>query len=172
MTLAGPLPRKALALGVLLTAAAAGLVAGREAPAPQPERSAPASAPLARPAPAVEIELAKLERVAAAAPRSDPFAPRQFNAPVSPPQAASAPQVASAPRAPSAPPLPFAYFGRLTENGKTEVFVTRGEELISIAPGRKIDPEYRVDAIGASSISFTYLPMKARQHLDLGEAGG
>ena len=67
---------------------------------------------------------------------------------------------------PAAPPLPFQYFGRLTENGKTEVYVMRGEELITLAPGQKIG-DYRVEQIADASISFTYLPLKMKQTLDL-----
>ena len=65
-----------------------------------------------------------------------------------------------------APPLPFQYFGRLTENGKTEVYVMRGDELITLAPGQKIG-DYRVEQIADASISFTYLPLKMKQTLDL-----
>jgi len=79
---------------------------------------------------------------------------------------------AAAPTAPSAPPLPFAYAGKLIHDGKTEIFVTRGNEFISIAAGQKIDDAYRVDAIGESSIRFTYLPLKTRQSLELGEENG
>jgi hypothetical protein len=65
-----------------------------------------------------------------------------------------------------APALPFQYFGRLTENGKTEVFVMRGEELIALAAGQTIG-DYRVEQVAEASISFTYLPLKMKQTLDL-----
>jgi hypothetical protein len=78
-------------------------------------------------------------------------------------QAAAAPQV---PAKPAAPPLPFQYFGRLTENGKTDVFLLRGEELLSIAAGQKVG-DYRIDKVSDSSISFTYLPLKMKQTLDI-----
>jgi hypothetical protein len=61
------------------------------------------------------------------------------------------------PAKPVTPALPFQYFGRLTENGKTEIFVMRGDELLSIAPGQTLG-EYRVDSIGDKDIAFTYLP--------------
>ena len=67
---------------------------------------------------------------------------------------------------PMAPPLPFQYFGRLTENGKTEVFVLRGDELLAIEPGQTLG-EYRVDRVGDKAIAFTYLPLKTPQTLDL-----
>jgi len=68
-----------------------------------------------------------------------------------------------------APPLPFRYMGRLTENGKTEVFVLRGEDIVSIAPGQKIDADYRVERITETAISMTYLPLKTRQSLELAQ---
>ena len=137
----------------------AGVVAGRERPAMEiiHERAA-------KPAPLDDgIDLAKLRRPEAAeagatVPQSDPFA-RNFGG-------QKPAQVANVAEKPSAPPLPFRYFGRLTENGRTEVFVMRGDDLLAIAPGQKIG-EYRVDQIADASISFTYLPLKMKQTLDL-----
>jgi hypothetical protein len=158
------IPRAAVAIAVALVAAA-GMVAGREKPAIELVEARSAHRETAAAAP--EIDLAKLKRGQAEAPHGDPFAPRSFAPPVQ--RAAAA---AAAPEAPSAPPLPFSYLGRITQDGKTEVFVLRGEDLIGIAAGRKIDDQYRVDAISESSISFTYLPLKMQQSLELGEAGG
>jgi len=131
----------------------AGVVAGRERPAMEiiHER--------AKPAQDDGIDLARLQRPEAAVPQSDPFA-RNFG-----PEKAAQGEKAAAGK-PVAPPLPFRYFGRLTENGKTEVFVMRGDDLLTIAPGQKIG-EYRVDQIAEASISFTYLPLKMKQTLDL-----
>ena len=134
----------------------AGVVAGRERPALEivQETSADAAADDG-------IDLGKLRRGEANLPQNDPFA-RSFGQPEKPAQAAKA----AAPDKPVAPPLPFQYFGRLTENGKTEVYVMRGEELITLAPGQKIG-DYRVEQIADASISFTYLPLKMKQTLDL-----
>jgi hypothetical protein len=132
----------------------AGVVAGRERPSLEVihERAKPVADD--------GIDLARLQRPEASVPQIDPFA-RNFGQP-KPAQASSAPAVAK----PVAPPLPFQYFGRLTENGKTEVFVMRGEELIAIAAGQTLG-DYKVEQIAASSISFTYLPLKTKQTLDL-----
>jgi len=46
------------------------------------------------------------------------------------------------------------------------VFVMRGEELLSIDAGQQ-HGEYRVEQVSASQISFTYLPLKTRQTLEL-----
>jgi hypothetical protein len=67
----------------------------------------------------------------------------------------------------SAPPLPFRYVGRLVANGKLEVLLMRGEQLFSIAAGDRIGEDYLVERVGESSISFTYLPLKTKQHMDL-----
>lgn len=158
----GPLPRRALVITLAL-AAAATVVAGREKPALEVIEAGPAPAAKAAAAPA--IDLARLQRAEAPAPQADPFAPRSFAPP--PVRQAAAPR-----EAPSAPALPFTYAGRLTQEGRTEVFVLRGEELISIAPGQSIDAEYRVDAISETRIAFTYLPLKTRQSIEIAELPG
>jgi hypothetical protein len=131
---------------------AAGVVAGREKPAVEiiHERAA-------KPAADDGIDLDKLRRPEATTPQNDPFKGFQESKPR---------QVAAVAEKPAAPPLPFRYFGRLTENGKTEVFVMQGDELLTVAAGQKIG-DYRVDQIAAATISFTYLPLKTKQTLDL-----
>ncbi|TAK84927.1 MAG: hypothetical protein EPO20_12110 [Betaproteobacteria bacterium] len=152
---------KRAALAVLALLLVAGIVAGREKPSlsvPEKVNRIEARVELAD-----DIDLSKLERPAAAqAPHNDPFARRSFAPP--------APQVAAAePPKPVAPPLPFRYMGRLTQDGKTEVFLLRGEEILSIAAGRKIDAQYRVDAVTDSAIRITYLPLRTRQSLELAQ---
>jgi hypothetical protein len=103
------------------------------------------------------IDLARLQRGEASLPQIDPFERKNF--------VASEKPVVHAPAKPTAPPLPFQYFGRLTEKGKTEVFVLHGAELLTISAGQKIG-DYRVDAVSDSRIAFTYLPLKTKQTLD------
>jgi hypothetical protein len=73
-----------------------------------------------------------------------------------------APAAAAAP-----PPLPFRYIGRLRANGKLEVLLMRGTKVYSIGRGGEIDGEYRVERITESTISFTYLPLKTKQDMNL-----
>jgi len=159
----------------LILAAAASMVAGRERHSPevvQAARPALEGAPRtarAAAAPTTGIDLAKLERSTLATPGNDPFAPKSFAPP--PARSVAHASAAAAPQPPSAPPLPFVYAGRVTQDGRTEVYVTRNDELIAIAAGEKIDGQYRVDAITAASIRFTYLPLKSVQSLEL-DAGG
>jgi hypothetical protein len=91
---------------------------------------------------------------------ADPFARRSF----APAQGAS--QAADA-TTPAAPPLPFAYLGKAIEDGKLEVFLSRGEQSYSVRAGQKIDGEYRIDKVTQNSVSFTYLPLKTRPTLDI-----
>jgi hypothetical protein len=153
--------KRAAAIAVALIAAA-GVVAGREKPALEVVESKPPSVERAAAPSAIDLE--KLKRAQASVPQNDPFAPRSFAPPARPAQAVNA--------APSAPALPFRYVGKLIADGRTEVFVMRGAELISIAAGQNIDAQYRVDAITESSIAFTYLPLRTRQSIDLAEASG
>jgi hypothetical protein len=158
------LSKRTLGLVLALVAVAA-VITGRAKPALEADdgRGARPEKPVAQ----AEIDLAKLERTGTAAPLADPFAAKSFT----PPERASRRSQAKA-EPPSAPPLPFTYFGRLTGSGRTEVFVMRGEELISVAPGQTIDAEYRVDQVTDTAIAFTFLPLKTRQSLELDEAGG
>lgn len=158
-----PVP-KAAVLAVVTLVAVAGVVTGREKPALEViEQKIEKPKAVAT----VDIDLGKLDRSEVLAPQNDPFATRSF-APAAP--ARQAGPVAEA--APSAPPLPFRYFGKLIENGKLEVFVMRGDDVLSIAAGQKIDAEYRVDRISDTAIRFTYLPLKLQQTMDLPEAEG
>jgi hypothetical protein len=95
-------------------------------------------------------------------PAHDPFAPRSF-ASAAPPAAAANP----APR-PSAPALPFSYLGKAIEDGKLSVFLARGDDNYSLSPGKKRKiGDYRVDKVTESQVTFTYLPLKTRQTLDI-----
>jgi len=134
-----------------------GVVAGRERPTI--ELIQEKSTQVARVDDGIDLE--KLRRNEATMPQNDPFALKNFGAE---PRRAAPP----APRVekPTAPPLPFRYFGKLTEKGKTEVYVMRGDELLAVAAGQNIG-EYRVDKVSESSIAFTYLPLKMQQTLEL-----
>jgi hypothetical protein len=147
--------RAAVMVGALILVV--GVVAGRERPALELVQE---RAPQAAAAADDGIDLDRLRRGEASLPQNDPFktfAPQKASAPV------TAPNV---PAKPVAPPLPFRYFGKLTEKGNTEVFLMRGDELLSIAAGQKVG-DYRVDQVTDSAISFTYLPLKMKQTLDL-----
>ena len=146
--------KRRIAIAVGAAVLVAGVVAGRERPAIELVETRAAAVQIANDG----IDLEKLRRNEATLPLNDPFATKNF-APKQEPRPVEAAK-------PTAPPLPFKYFGKLIEGGKTETFVMQGDELISIAAGQKIG-EYRVDKISEASIAFTYLPLKTKQTLDL-----
>jgi hypothetical protein len=47
------------------------------------------------------------------------------------------------------------------------VLLMRGTKVYSIGRGGEIDGEYRVERITESTISFTYLPLKTKQDMNL-----
>lgn len=64
-----------------------------------------------------------------------------------------------------APPLPFTYLGQMIDQGKTTVFVTRGEDHYGLQPGLVIDDAYQVERITDSQVTFVYVPLGIRQVL-------
>lgn len=100
-------------------------------------------------------------------PAADAFERRSWQPPPPPPSTMSAPP-ASAP-APSPPPFPYRYVGQEASAGKTVVFLMRGEDVVIAAPGETIDGMYRVDAVAAGSITFTYIPLNMQHELRIGD---
>lgn len=142
-------------LTVAALALAASVVAGMERPAQAP--AAPASRIDAR-VRLPELDLSKLERPEQEGAKVDVFAV---------PKEEKNTQAQGKPARPQAPPLPFAYLGRMLEDGKLAVFLARGAESYSVKAGDTIGGEYRVDAVTDKEVTFTYLPLKTKQRLPL-----
>lgn len=146
---------------LFIALAAAGLVAsvvaGREKPAA--ETAEPAARIDTRIRAADELDLSGLARTAEEGAKADLFASRSFSAEGRTP--------GGKPETPSAPPLPFAYLGKVIEDGKVEIWLARGGELYSVAPGQKVGADYRLDRADAATLAFTYLPLGLRQTMDL-----
>jgi len=94
--------------------------------------------------------------------RNEMFAGRSWNPPPPPPPKDIKPA------APVAPPLPFAYVGKKNEDNVWEVYLTRGEKTFIVRPQTVIDDTWRADAISASTLTLTYLPLQQAQQLRLG----
>lgn len=73
------------------------------------------------------------------------------------------------PAPPGAPPLPFRYMGKLVDGDDVSVFLTHGSRNLVVHAGETIDSKYRVDRIGESVMTLTYLPLNQQQTLALGE---
>jgi pyruvate/2-oxoglutarate dehydrogenase complex dihydrolipoamide acyltransferase (E2) component len=159
---------------IAVLALIASVVVGRERPAE------PVVEPASRIQPRIEarepdLDLSQLVRPADAAaekPAADPFARHSFA-----PQAQADAAAAQPAAPPAAPPLPFRYLGKMIEDGELAVFLARGDESYSVKAehgkkqgknrGQKLDGEYRVDKVTENRVTFTYLPLKIQQTLEI-----
>ena len=153
-----PFLKKSFATITVVSALASVVATGREQPSSIVEPAAPRVDTRLQ-AQDGDIDLGKLEERQDEGAKVDAFAPRNF-APVVPPQAAAAPAKREA------PPLPFKYLGKMVEDGKLSVFLTNGDESITVHAGERVG-DYRVDKITEAEVRFTYLPLKTKQSLPL-----
>ena len=152
--LAAPEPLDDAMEPVVRTASAQTVAASVNAPAPAAAASARAAAPLRE---TIEVGGA-----------ADAFQGRSWTPPP-PPAPPPAPVVQAPPPAPTAPPLPFRFVGLLEDMGdQPTAFLARGEALHIVRVGDQIDSAYRVDALSATRVVLTYLPLKQQQVLNVG----
>lgn len=126
----------------------------------------PAREGSAAPGPAdavLAVQLDLLERRAAPAPAGDPFGARSWE----PEQPAVKRYV---PPPPQAPPLPFTYLGKMVDDGKTTVFLTKEDRNYLVRVGETLDGTYRVESIAEEGLVLTYLPLRQVQTLAFGTA--
>lgn len=101
-------------------------------------------------------------------PIQDAFVPRTWAVPQPAPTPVVQAPVSIAPSAPVPPPLPFEYLGQMSEDGKTMVFLNRGETPLVGRIGETLEGSYRIERIADNAVEFTYLPLNARQVLSIG----
>jgi len=77
---------------------------------------------------------------------------------------------APVPPPPEAPPLPFSFFGKLVDGGRTTVFLAMGDQNFAVRSGDAILGNYRVEEIGEQSMTLAYLPSGSKQTLAIGSA--
>ena len=93
--------------------------------------------------------------------KANPFAAHSWLPPV--PKAKAPPP----PPPPRAPPLPFAYLGKMQDGAAMTVFVSQGARNIVLRSGDTL-PQYRVDSITPTDMTFVYLPLGEKQRLTFG----
>ncbi|KIP18333.1 putative proline rich transmembrane protein [Burkholderia sp. MSHR3999] len=166
---ASPAPSPRAAFGHLhRDGAPARPVAGHRAP---PSRAiaqaasaaaAASSAQVDTPTPAAtpREKLAALRAPVSVESANDPFTASSWL----PPPPVEAPLPTARPAPPTAPPVPFTYVGELDAKAdKPQVFLSNGDQLLIVSPGDVIDGQYRVDAVSASNVVLTYLPLNQTQ---------
>lgn len=93
-----------------------------------------------------------------------PAAPASRAAPAPAPQPAAKPEP---PRPPAAPPLPFKYLGHAVRGERVTVYLERNQDLLVAAAGDTLDGAYKVESVSDSAVQFVYLPLGARQALEI-----
>jgi hypothetical protein len=129
----------------------------RKTPQARKARSKTTVAPMALSADALLLARAPIEAEGA-----DLFAVKSF---VPPPPPAPPPPP---PPKPTAPPLPFRYLGSLMEGDQSLVYVSEGARMHVLRVGEQVDRRYRVEAIDATRVTLTFLPLDQRQELLIG----
>ena len=92
--------------------------------------------------------------------KSDPFAKaspieQKVIAPVADKVVTPQPQPQLQPQPPS---FPYVFIGRLQAEEKDSVFLTKDNQIYSIAAGDTVDGAYRIERVGSNELEITYLP--------------
>ena len=61
----------------------------------------------------------------------------------------------------------FKYLGKVIEGEEIRVFLNLSERNYVVKIGENIDGQYRMDEVTDRAITFTYLPLDARQMLPI-----
>jgi len=93
--------------------------------------------------------------------KANAFAAQSWLPPV--PKAKAAPP----PPPPRAPPLPFAYLGKMQDGAAVTAFVSQGARNHVLHSGDTL-PQYKVESISPTAITFVYLPLGEKQRLTFG----
>lgn len=89
-------------------------------------------------------------------PKSDPFS-----------KAAPIEQIVVAPVAdkvatPQPPSFPYVFIGRLLAEEKDAVFLSRNNQIYSVAAGDTLEGVYRIECVGSDTLEITYLPERKK----------
>jgi hypothetical protein len=127
---------------------------------PEPAR-VQASADAPADAPHAPVALARTP--IAVDPVADLFPPPP--APPPPPMPQAAP-VTARPK-PQAPPFTYSYVGRMEEDGATRLLLARGDVLVIVGPGEKIEGGFRLDRVNDDSITVSHPATGTKRKLSL-----
>jgi hypothetical protein len=105
------------------------------------------------------LEIERLERRKFSAQAGDIFRQQSWAPP--PPL----PDPDNPPPPPPPPPLQFKYLGKIIDGDEIRVFLSLAERNYILKPGENINSQYRMEEVNENSITFTYLPLNAKQAL-------
>jgi len=132
-------------------------------------RSTPAKTPLSSTLAMQDAQLEQVPRAETGA-VADLFRSRTWFVPPPPPPPEPAKGPPPPPSEPTAPPLPFAFMGQVVEDQQVQVVLVRGDRLVTVRAGEKIDQNYRLESIQNGILTFVYLPLDIKQTLAIGGA--
>ncbi|ATQ73267.1 hypothetical protein CR152_01155 [Massilia violaceinigra] len=78
-------------------------------------------------------------------------------------------QASASGNAGGAPELPIRLLGRFLDDGRQAYFLQVEERNVVAYVGDKIDESYTFDSAGDDTLTFTYLPLRKKQTLAVGE---
>ena len=73
--------------------------------------------------------------------------------------------VAPPPPPPPAPAMPYKFAGHLQHDGALQVYLTKGDTILTVRVGETLEGGYRVDKIAPSEITLTYLALDLPQRI-------
>jgi hypothetical protein len=118
--------------------------------------------PRASPADNRWAELPKRESLGK--PAGEIFVPHSWT----PPAPVQAPSVASQPAAkPAPPPVPYRVAGKMRHEGRPQIVLAKGADVLTVREGDKLDDGYRVLSIRRDQVTLLYLPLNLQQTLPI-----
>jgi hypothetical protein len=61
--------------------------------------------------------------------------------------------------------MPYRYAGKLVQGGRQSVLLAKGDMVFPINEGETLDGAYRVESIGETQITLTYLPLAREERI-------
>lgn len=74
-----------------------------------------------------------------------------------------APKASAAQVAPRPPAMPYRFAGKLLQEGRLQILLAKGDDVVAVRKGDTIDGAYRVESIGEAEITLLYLPLKHKE---------
>jgi len=61
--------------------------------------------------------------------------------------------------------MPYRYAGKLVQGGRQSVLLSKGDMVFPIKEGETLDGAYRVESIGETQVTLTYLPLAREERI-------
>lgn len=68
--------------------------------------------------------------------------------------------------------MPYRVAGTVVHDGASHLVLAKGDRVLIVRAGDVLEDGYRVDSIGADSVTLVYLPLGLPEHLPLASISG